>query len=138
MTFRRDDLLFREQIITNCIMFVLCVALIPLDRLGVFPYISLLFILLIASTPFVHNEFITIDAFGAVCKKRGEVLWSYRWEDIVRLKKSSRYRMSSVEIVTEIVSNEGTPYEYSEHYFQLGRKARKAIKMYYAMADNTF
>ena len=138
MTFRKDELLFREQIITCCVMCVLCGALIPLDDFGIFRYFSLLFILLIALTPFLHNTFITIDASGVICTKRGNVLWSYRWEDVVKLKKSSRYRMPSDEIVTKIVSNEVTPYEYSEHYFQLGRKARKAISMYYVAEDDIF
>lgn len=138
MTFRKDELLFREQIISYCVMLVVFIALMPLDSFGVFPYILLLFVLLIGLTPFIHNNFVTIDASGVICTKRGKVLWRYRWEDIVRLKKSSRYRMPSVEIVTEIVSNEVTPYEYSKHYFQLGRKARRAIRMYYVTADNMF
>lgn len=138
MTFRKDELLFKEQIITCCVMFALCVALIPLDNFGIFHYISLLFVLLIALTPVLHNTFITIDASGVICTKRGNVLWSYRWEDVVKLKKSSRYRMPSVEIVTEIAGNEATPYEYSEHYFQLGRKARQAISMHYVAEEDMF
>lgn len=131
MTFRKDGLLFIEQLITYCLMIVGCIALIPIDQLGFVPYLLLMFIIMIGLTPSIHNEFITINDNGIACRKKRKLIWEYRWENIINLKRSSRYRIPSIEIVTEVISSEITPYEYSQHYFQLGRKARKAIKMYY-------
>lgn len=116
-------------------MTVVCIALIPIDQFGALPYLSILFIILIALNPIIHNEFVTINDNGIACQKKGKLIWEYRWENIIKLKRSSRYRMPSIEIVTDNTTKELTPYDYSQHYFQLGRTAHKAIELYYNAED---
>lgn len=131
MTFRKDSIMFIEHLGAFCAMVTICITLLPIDQLGVMPFFALCFAILAALTPVIHNELVTVNDEGIRCTQKGKVIWEYAWADIIKLKRSSRYRMPSVEIVIDDHANEVVPFEFSEHYFQLGRTARKAITLYY-------
>ncbi len=136
MTFRKDSLLFFSHLCMHCFMAVICIVLIPVDQFGLLPFLSLMFLVFAALSPIVHNEFVTVDNGGILCRKRGKVIWEYKWDNIVKLKRSSRYRMPSVEIVTDDNASAVVPYDFSVHYFQLGNAARKAIEQYCKLKEN--
>lgn len=137
MTFRKDSLLFYQSEIFCIVMAILCLSLIPtigfgLSLLCIFPVVILMLV-----NPKLHNEFITINEIGIACQKSGIQLWTYEWDSIAELKRSSRFLMPSIEV---IVYNEfGKPQQFavSNQYFQLGCSARKAVKQYYKLIDNS-
>lgn len=137
MTFRKNGLLFAEHMVLCGLSAAVCIALWPIDQIGASPYLSLLFIACMLLTPLIHSEFITINEDGIFCHRKGKQIWNYKWSEIGKLKKSSRFRMPSVEIVIDGHMNEAVPYDFSEHYFQLSRKAHKAIVRYYQPENDT-
>jgi hypothetical protein len=126
MTFRKNRLLLIQYEIACSAAAAVCTALIFIDQLGVMPYGVLCFACFTVIGPLLYNELITIDDVGITCCKKGKCLWSHSWESIVELKKSSRYLLPSVEIV----SNDLGMYENSGHYFQLSRPARRALERF--------
>ena len=128
MRFRKNSIMFMEYIVMCCLTAIVCIALIPIDLYGVLPYVSLVMILFLTLAPAFYDEYITIDNEGIACTRRKELMWEYRWDDVLYLRKSLRYRAPSIEIVTEDHSDAPITYDYSKHYFQLGRTAKKALR----------
>ena len=123
--------MFIEHLCVLCMMAIVCIVLTLIaQELGI-ALLALCFFIFAALMPIIHNEFVTVNNEGIRCTKKGKVMWEYTWENIIKLKRSSRYRMPSVEIVIDNHTNEIITYDFSEHYFQLGRTARKAIALYY-------
>lgn len=87
-------------------------------------------------TPELHKEFISINEYGISCHKAGIQLWSYDWNSIAKLKKSSRFLMPSIEVLTYSRHGEPEQYTVTNHYFQLGRAARIALTQFYTSKDN--
>ena len=131
MKFRQNSLLFYQSEILYTVVTVLCLSFIPmwgieLSLLFAFPLVILMLI-----TPKLHNEFISINEHGISCNKAGVLLWEYDWNQIYTLKKSSRFLMPSIEVVTYSGHRESGQYIATNHYFQLGRAARKALTQFY-------
>ena len=131
MTFRKNGILFVIHFCTYCVIAIICIILTPIDQVGLMSFLSLPFIILAVLNPIIHNEYVTVDNKGIRCTKKGNVMWEYAWDEIIKLKRSSRYRLPSVEIVIDDHANEIAPFDHSVHYFQLGKTARKAIAQYY-------
>lgn len=131
MIFRKHSLLFLEHKIAYITMVTLFISTITTTGLWILALFALPFIVLIFVNPSIHNEFITINENGIVCQKAGARVWVYNWEDIAELRKSSHFRMPSIEIIP--YNKQGEPEQFSlpGHYFQLGRIAKKAIEQYH-------
>jgi len=131
MTFRKDSLLFYEGQIIYAIMSILCLLLPPALGWSVSLLLLSIFIVLLLISPKLHNQYITIDATGIVCQQSGKQLWVYNWEQVAELRKSSRFQLPSIEIIA--YNKVGVPEQFAHpnHYFQLGRTARKAITRHY-------
>lgn len=131
MVFRKDSILHYEIQIFSTIMVVVCLFLIPilggeLSLMCAFP-----FIILLLGNCKSNREYITINETGITCQVSGKQLWAYRWEHIAELRKSSRFRMPSIEVI--VYSKNGEPEQFARpnHYFQLGKKAKDALRRYY-------
>ena len=131
MTFRKDSILFIEHLCGFSIMAIISIVLLLASQDWRMALLALCFVLFAALMPVIHNEYVTVNNEGIRCAKKGKVMWEYAWDDIIKLKRSSRYRLPSVEIIIDDHANEIVPYDHSIHYFQLGRTARKAIDQYY-------
>ena len=130
MTFRRDCLSFYETQTVVLVVVVLSVFLCLIVKTTVLLYFALAFLIALPVNSRLQNEYITIDETGIVCQKSGRTLWGHSWSEIAELRKCSRSRHLSIEI---IVYSPGRtdPFQYSDEYFQLGWRAKKAIKQYY-------
>ena len=123
--------MFVEHLCVLCIMAVISIAIFLMSQEWVMALFVLCFVAFAALMPVVHNEFVTVDDVGIRCTIKDKVMWAYTWNDIIKLKRSSRFQMPSVEIVIDDHANAIVPYDNSIHYFQLGKTARKAIAQYY-------
>ena len=135
MTFRKNALLFCESTVFFAVCVILCLVMIPFSGFGSSILNAFPFLILILVNPRLYNEFITINETGIMCQRSGEQLWAYKWDSVAMLKKSSRFRMPSVEVITYQKSGEPEPFSLPNHYFQLGGAARKAIAQYYKPKD---
>lgn len=131
MTFRKDSISFYTEFCFDCILALLTAVLAPTDPIGVFPYLSILFLIFAVLEFKIRGEFVTINDAGICCNRNGKPVWKYRWDEIIKLKRCSCNRLPCMAIVIDSNSNEVVPYDYSLHYFELGRKARKAVTQYY-------
>lgn len=131
MTFRKNSIMFVEHLSVLCIMAVISFVLLLMSHEWIMALFVLCFVAFAALMPVIHNEFVTVDSEGIRCAKKDKVIWVYTWNDILKLKRSSRYKMPSVEIVIDDHADEIVPYDHSIHYFQLGKTARKAMARYY-------
>lgn len=137
MIFRKDSLLFYQSEIFCIAMTILCLALIPILGEEISILFMLPFIILILVNPKLHNEFITINETGISCQKSGKQLWAHEWGCIAELKRSSRFLMPSIEIITYNKRGESERFAKPNQYFQLGRIAREAIKRYYKPTEQS-
>lgn len=130
MTFRKCSAMFREEVASCSILTLVSLAMIPFIGLG----IPLLFMLLSAflgsMIPKSYEEWITIDENGIACQKLGKQIWMYKWNEIVMLKKGTRFRWPSVEIITYDKYGNPELYGLPDRYFLLGKKAKTAINTY--------
>lgn len=131
MTFRKESLLFYQSETLYVIMIVLCLFLYPTIGLVSSLLFMLPFFVLILVNPKLHNEFITINEDGISCQKAGIQIWAYQWNDVVELKKGSRYLLPSIEIIVNSEQGKSIRISKPNHYFQLGRLAKKAIVQYF-------
>ncbi len=99
---------------------------------------ALPFAILIIVNPKIHNEFIVINETGITCKKSEKQLWKYEWEDISELKSSSRFLLPSVEIISYNKHGASEQFAKPGHYFQSGKTAKAAIKLYYNKSGECF
>ena len=131
MTFRKDSLLFHQNNIFGIIMTILCLALIPVFEIVLSLLLAIFFILFLLANFKLHNQFITINENGISCERSGKNIWQYEWQDIVELRRSSRFLMPSIDVI--VYHSNGAPESFSRtnHYFMLGKTAKKAIKEYY-------
>lgn len=137
MTFRKDSFLFYEIQISSIIMAILCLPFISILGAGLALLYAFPFVVLMLVNPKLRNEFITIDEIGISCQKSGMQLWAYEWDRIARLKRGSRFLMPSIEVITYNKCGEPEQFALPNHYFQLGRTARKAIGQYYMPKENS-
>lgn len=137
MTFRRDSLLFYQSEIAYIIMITLSLCLFPILGKELMLFYLLPFIVLLLVNPKLHNEFIIINENGISCRKSGKQLWSYEWESIAELRKSSRFLMPTIEVIAYNKCGKPALFSQPNHYFQLGRTAKKAIMQYYTSTKHS-
>lgn len=137
MTFRKKAILYYELEIFCIVMMPLCLGLIPLLGLGLSLLSALPFVVLLLANPKLYNEYITMNELGITCRKAGVQLWAYDWDSVACLKKVSRFRVPSVEVIAYNKSGNPEQYCIPDHYFQLGRAARRALRQYYKSEENS-
>lgn len=130
MTFRKNALLFYQSTICYIVFLLLCAALIPAVGLFLSVLCSLPFVVLLSINPKLHNEFITIDETGISCKRAKAQSWEYSWDNIAFLKTSSRFLMPSIEVIPYDQFGKPELFSLPNHYFQLSRSAKKAMRQY--------
>ena len=130
MSFRKNSVLFYENII---LLAALSLLMIAVGLVTNFPMLCLCAVpLLIVAlvSPKLDREYITIDEWG------DQLRWSFDWAHIAELRRSSRFRLPSVEVIPYDASGQPEPFASDRLYFQLGRSAKKALSMYYAQTDD--
>lgn len=137
MIFRKHSLLFYQSEIFYIIMAIISLVSFPMIGLGLSLLCGVPFAVLILINPKLHNEFITINEHGISCQKSGIPLWEYEWNGIAELKRSSRFRMPAIEVIAHNKCEGPKPFAMPDHYFQLGRAARRAVERYYKSTENT-
>ena len=136
MTFRKDCLLFYEIQITLIILILVTLFLIPVIGFKYTFLVEVFFSLLIMLNFNLHNEYITINEFGIICCQNEKKIWEYKWDSIVELRRSSRLLLPSAEIIIFDSNKKAESSQSSGYYFQLNRKAKKAIKKYYGKTNH--
>ncbi|MGM9603125.1 MAG: hypothetical protein ACI3W5_16255 [Faecousia sp.] len=131
MTFRKNSLLFYQRTVFCGLFVLLFLVLIPLYGLGLSLLCAFPFVVLVLVSPLLEKECITINEDGIKCHKLGTQLWAFKWNEIAGLRRSSRFLLSSIEVITYSKSGKPEPFGTYDHYFQLGKKARKAVNQYY-------
>ena len=131
MTFRKNLFLYYEMNIYSAVLLMACLFLIPVIGMIVSLLCTLPFMMLLLLSAKLCDEFIAIDEMGISCYKSKELLWTYAWKEIAELKRSSRFRLPSVEIIRYDANGKKEPFAMSNEYFQLSSAAKKAIKQYY-------
>lgn len=136
MSFRKNSVLFYENVI---LLAALSLLMIAVGLVINFPMLCLCAVppLIVALvSPKLDREYITIDEWGISCKEGDQLRWSFDWAHIAELRRSSRFRLPSVEVIPYDASGQPEPFASDRLYFQLGRAAKKALSMYYAQADD--
>lgn len=131
MTFRQDSLNFYQCKIAGVVMLITSLALIPMLGVGyslLFVILSVIFILL---NPKLYKTYITINEIGILCHASGQQLWAYEWDSIAELKRSRRYLLPSIEVITYDKDGKTEPFAGIHKYFQLGKEAKEALRRYY-------
>ena len=130
MTFRKNSLQLYEwevaHIVLGLMTMVGCFLVGWTMMLFFIPSIVQIFV-----GPLLFNEFITIDEHGIICKRSGNIIWSYKWNDIAELKRSYRYRRLAIEIILIDSKDETETPQFLGHYFLLNSTAKKAIEQYH-------
>lgn len=132
MRFRRDRLLHND--LWLCVVWV-AVMLGAVNIFVSFPgwlWLVLLFqIVITLSVTCISVKYITVDEQGIRCETKNRILWNYRWDELVELKRASHNKYRAVYAV----AREGS-VQYKDQfnpvdaYFHLGREAKKALKTY--------
>lgn len=131
MTFRKNSLLFYQRTVFFVIFILLFLAMIPFSGLGLSLLCAFPFVVLVLVNPLFEKEYITINEDGIKCQEAGKQLWAFRWNEIAELRKSSRFLLPSMEVIPYSKSGEPEPFGTYDHYFQLGKEAKKAVNQYY-------
>ncbi len=82
------------------------------------------------------KKLITMDEQGISLTVKGKQEWQFRWEDIEKMRSSTKFRHKGVSFVPKDPPKPdlwkvATPYTYD---FQLSKEAREALKQYCPMA----
>ena len=133
MTFKKTALTTRAHVIFNIVMTIMSAALFRFIGMWIFFCTVVMFIVAVIADPIQNNELITIDENGISCEKSGKQIWMYKWDEIAKLERSNRFQRPSVEIVTW-----DDPYQpaRSDHYFELCKPAKEALKQYYKQTSS--
>ena len=94
------------------------------------PIIGLFLFLLFLLALHQNDTFVTINETGISCRRKTDLLWAYRWEQIGALRKSARLRNPSVEVVPGSEATAKGPIGERKTWFELGRSAKDALEQY--------
>ena len=130
MSFRKDSILFSEGYVIYALMIITNLFCFYITQIEVFLLLIIPFIILTIFNAKRFSEIITIDKSGIICRTTEEIKWKYAWEDIAELQRFTRFRNPSIEIVV-YMTHEPEKKQLSGNYFQLSKKAKKALKTYY-------
>lgn len=131
MRFRKHSLLYCQNKIVFIITLGVGLLMIPVVGIVISLLCWLPSAIFIVLNPFWHNEYIVIDENGIVCQQSGKQIWGYAWNEIAELRRSKRFRLPAIEVIT--YDKWGKPEEYalSNEYFQLCKAAKDALGKYY-------
>lgn len=133
MTFKKTALTTRAHVIFNIVMTIMSAALFRFIGMWIFFCTVVMFIVAVIADPIQNNELITIDENGISCEKSGKQIWMYKWDEIAKLERSDRFQRPSVEIVTW---DDLYQPARSDHYFELCKPAKEALKQYYKQTSS--
>ena len=130
MTFRKHSLNYSEYIVTVFVVIAACFVMIRPLGIKIAALIIIINILNAILALRAYREFITIDEHGISCVKAGKELWKHEWSSIAKLHLGSRFMLPSIDIFVFSSKSNHDEAEYTGHYFQLGRAAKKALAVY--------
>lgn len=129
MFFRKQEILFIEKIIALCMLLSASLFILSFDfwyfLLSFFGFLLVLTLCIISP-----EEYILIDDTGISNHLKNDCLWEYSWEEIAELRIGNRANKKTIEIFLKSKEDE-TKLEYSRKYFEYGKKAKKALAIYY-------
>ncbi len=129
MTFRRDQSFFVTGVILLSSFILLYLAMIPVFGFTVCLVIVLILGWILYGLPRYFNEFISIDNSGISCEKAGNVLWAYEWNQVVGLRKCSRFFQPAIRLVLD-ERGEKRLHDPMMICFQLSKRAKQALTRY--------
>lgn len=130
MTFRKNAIEFHQRYTYCLILIILNISLIPTLGLVLSILFAAPFLGLALMSSKIESEFITINENGISCTNTEKKLWEYQWEEIAELRKSSRFRSPSVEVIIYSRNREPEDYALPNQYFQLSKSAKEALSCY--------
>lgn len=138
MTFRRNYRTRIEGRIIVAVMILMCLGLLLFSLYkGEAEILLFLILMSIASILTIiigyscFNDYITIDENGISCKRKSELIWSFKWDEIAQIKKCNVNRHRGVALIT--YNKRGEPecsFENGGHDFELCKKAKQALQNY--------
>lgn len=141
MTFRKDDVLYHETTVCYVASFLLglVIALLtgiyflsPLFSMFIFVVMVLPSGLLLRGNKKSFKEQVTINECGIACKEEGKLLWEYPWEQIAELRRGTRFRHPSIEVIPwDKATGKPAAVGAQGAYFLLGKEAKNALSKYY-------
>lgn len=141
MTFRKDDILYHETTICYAAFFLLGIVTVlltgiyflsPLFSMFIFAVMVLPSGLLLRGNKKSFKEQITINECGIACKEEGKLLWEYPWEQIAELRRGTRFRHPSIELMLwDKTTGKPATAITRDTYFLLGKDAKIALSKYY-------
>lgn len=104
----------------------------PLFSMFIFVVMVLPSGLLLRGNKKSFKEQITINKCGIACKEEGKLLWEYPWEQIAELRRGTRFRHPSIELILwDKTTGKPAITGALDTYFQLSREAKIALSRYY-------
>lgn len=137
MTFPKHSFLYHEIKYFPVAMILVCLALMPLMGTALSIFCIILCLIDLWLNTKMEHAFITIDETGIRCHQSGKEIWAHGWSDIAVLRKSSRLRRPSIEVITYDKYGKPEPFALPGHYFQLCKAAKGALRQYYIPKDNS-
>lgn len=132
MSFRKNSILFYENVILLAALSLLMIAVGLVTNFPILCLCAVPLLIVALVSPKLDREYITIDEWGISCKEGDRLRWSFDWAHIAELRRSSRFRLPSIEVIPYDAFCQPEPFASDRHHFQLGRAAKKALSMYYA------
>lgn len=133
MSFMKNGIMFWERQIGIVIAVAAGISILAFD-ITLLSFFSIPLILLLGLLVIDHilpHDIITISKDGISCHHGKTCKWNYRWSEIEELQIGNRFRNPSVEVVLKSNCAKRMSFDIEQCYFQLGIKAKKAIRQYY-------
>lgn len=133
MTFRQNEIFLKEFVFCSLLMAVLTIITVSVLGTIVWP---MLICCVICGTGCIltwrTEPTITMDNQGVRCTERDKLLWDLSWSQIAEVRKTTRYRSRSVQLIPTVEPKQDlhTPQNQLFLGFQLSRKAKKALDTY--------
>lgn len=125
MSFRKNSILFYENVILLAALSLLMIAVGLVKNFPILCLCAVPLLIVALVSPKLDREYITIDEWGITCKEGDQLRWSFDWAYIADLRRSSRFRLPSIEVIPYDASGQPEPFASDRHYFQLGRAREK-------------
>lgn len=78
-----------------------------------------------------YREYMVIDEAGIKCEGKCGLLWEYRWDEILKLRRVVLYRSRAIQIIPKDgcvkLKDQFNPVD---SYFQLSSAAKKSLQIY--------
>ena len=133
MTFRQNEIFLKELIFCTLLMAVLTIITVSVLRTIVWP---MLVCCVICGIGCIHSwrtePTITMDEQGVRCTERDKLLWDLSWSQIAEVRKTTRYRSRSVQLIPTVDPKQDLHIPQSQLFlgFQLSKSAKISLKTY--------